>query len=402
MRVVILGAGASHGASQNHGLACPLVDGVFKTASFLGLTNATYADDWQRRFEEDVRAAGGDPRRIERLHAGRTMVHLGAIKGFVKQQLLVAPEDYPTVAIDLERVMGLVEGEVLGYHELLNTQGGQPELLASPADVLEQQLYLLLCGSLIATTKDISCSHHESLAQWLRRGDIVVSFNYDLLIDRALGRRGDWAMNDGYNIEFTRIGRRLDDHAEWRAPLETESAIKLFKLHGSLNWLYCRDPWHQHNRDLHGAIPRRASQAIYCLDDIHGNFVEDHPLYEWWARYEHDEDDYTFDLHSLILPPSSTKPYRSMEQFIGHLWGTVLRHLLLDAAEIYFVGYSMRELDLRSWWLFRKAADEASALQTVHVIDPSDSVYERIKGVFWQHDVRRAAGSLGEFGATLA
>jgi hypothetical protein len=267
--------------------------------------------------------------------------------------------------------------------------------------VLEQQLYLVLCGSPVATTKGIACTHYERIARWLRRGDIVVSFNYDLLIDHALASRGDWAMNDGYDLAFNGIGSHATYQPEWRVPLKTDSVVKLYKLHGSLNWLYCRDPWQQRNLDLHGAVYDRASRALYCLDDMHGDFLQDHPLYEWWARYEHDEGDYTFDLHSLIVPPSLNKPYRAIEGFIGDLWGSVLRRFLTEITEIYLIGYSMREMDLRAWWLFSKAADEASRLRTVHVIDPNDDVYKRVERIFGKYEVRRDYATVADFASAL-
>lgn len=143
-------------------------------------------------------------------------------------------------------------------------------------------------------------------------------------MDVALGLRGDWAMNDGYGLNFARIGRHAGEGVEWRIPLQTDSAIALYKLHGSLNWLYCRDPSHQLNLDLHGRTAIRASEALYCLDGMKRDFRGDHPVYEWWARYEHEEDDFIFDLHSLIVPPSVTKAYRSVEMFLGDLWGRAI------------------------------------------------------------------------------
>jgi hypothetical protein len=43
MRAIVLGAGASYGASDDHGIRCPMVDGVFRTAALLGLFDGTYA-----------------------------------------------------------------------------------------------------------------------------------------------------------------------------------------------------------------------------------------------------------------------------------------------------------------------------------------------------------------------
>jgi hypothetical protein len=238
-----------------------------------------------------------------------------------------------------------------------------------------------------------------ALARWLDPGDVVLSFNYDLLIDRALESRGDWAKNDGYQLTFHRIGRHAGQDGEWREPLPTISRIALLKLHGSLNWLYCRDSWQNLNVDLYSGRPLKQNDTLYCLDDLNPAWREDHPRYEWWARYEHEHDGYIFDLHSLIVPPTLNKAYRNMERFLGPLWSQALLTMLAGATELYFVGYSLRPQDSRSWWLFRKVADEAEKLQSVYVVDPSDEVYERISNVFRERKVERAAHTLAEFSA---
>jgi hypothetical protein len=69
------------------------------------------------RFDDEVLQAGGDPRRIAEVRASRSTEHLGA-QGFVQQQLLIGPDQYHDTPVDLERVMALVESEVLGFHEL--------------------------------------------------------------------------------------------------------------------------------------------------------------------------------------------------------------------------------------------------------------------------------------------
>jgi hypothetical protein len=53
--------------------------------------------------------------------------------------------------------------------------------------------------------------------------DCVISFNYDVSLDRHLKRSGLWEIGDGYGFLFN--------------SLPTGSAIKILKLHGSANWL---------------------------------------------------------------------------------------------------------------------------------------------------------------------
>ena len=54
-------------------------------------------------------------------------------------------------------------------------------------------------------------------------GDLIISFNYDVSLDRELKLAGKWQVGDGY-------GFRIDGLADG-------SPVKLLKLHGSANWL---------------------------------------------------------------------------------------------------------------------------------------------------------------------
>lgn len=60
-----------------------------------------------------------------------------------------------------------------------------------------------------------------------------LSFNYDILIDNALVAHHE-SIDLDYGLEFTNFSRDGD----WHRP-RPERAIRLLKLHGSLNWLYC-------------------------------------------------------------------------------------------------------------------------------------------------------------------
>lgn len=398
MRAVILGAGASHGRGGGGALRPPLTHQFFQLGVKLGLFDKSIGANLEQEIADEVGISIEELRRRTEpvLDLGPDPSHLSVLKAFVEEQMGVSWSEYPTCPIDIERLLGLIEGELLGYHGLLHLAGKVP-LGPGSADVLQQQLYLILCGTLVATASS-SCPYHAALAHSLAPGDLVISFNYDLLIDRALRSRGDWYFNDGYGLEFHRIGRRAADDAEWRAPLQTRSAIKLLKPHGSLNWLYPRDASQSNlNLDLHGVERPRPALVLYCLEDLHEAFLEDHPVYEWWERYEHEEDGRIFDMHALIVPPAITKPYRSFEPYIGPVWARALQALLSSATELLFVGYSLRPEDLRSWWLFRKTAAEAERLTRVTVVDPSEDVFNRIQEVFAGREVVRAANTLADY-----
>src|SRR5437016_5443390 len=146
-------------------------------------------------------------------------------------------------------------------------------------------------------------------------------------MERALITRGDWKMDDGYLMRFHQIGKYEGKDGRWRTVNKrSKSHVHLFKPHGSINWLYCRDPYQSLlHRELDGFAPLPFNGILYCLEDMHPAIEEDHPLYEWWGRYEFDDQNgRSWDMHSLIVPPALTKPYRDLEPMVGHIWAIAL------------------------------------------------------------------------------
>ena len=66
---------------------------------------------------------------------------------------------------------------------------------------------------------------------------VFLSTNYDILIDNALTQTlgGEPGAKLDYGLEFSKA---INKSTDW-LPKPEPGAIKLFKLHGSLNWLYC-------------------------------------------------------------------------------------------------------------------------------------------------------------------
>ena len=57
----------------------------------------------------------------------------------------------------------------------------------------------------------------------------IISFNYDLIVERALFDIGIWKPKDGYSIDFKDFPSIKESH-------DIESEVQIYKLHGSLNW----------------------------------------------------------------------------------------------------------------------------------------------------------------------
>jgi len=92
----------------------------------------------------------------------------------------------------------------------------------------------LLAYTLAESLSGEVCEKHRQLARMIVQGDLVLNFNYDILMDNAL-RDEDKFTDSGYLMRFDYF---LDED-KWKRPIYQDSPIKMLKLHGSLNWLKC-------------------------------------------------------------------------------------------------------------------------------------------------------------------
>lgn len=102
-----------------------------------------------------------------------------------------------------------------------------------PGDSQEIEDFLRLTSDIL-TLIDRDCdsrTEYDALAAALHPGDVLISLNYDTMLDSALVRRG-WDPRHGYGI--------AGGPAKFRWKPKTVNSnlrnVHLFKLHGSLNW----------------------------------------------------------------------------------------------------------------------------------------------------------------------
>lgn len=176
---------------------------------------------------------------------------------------------------------------------------------------------------------DDRCDWHARIGKSLRKGDAVVSFNYDTLIDDALRRQagGIWDASCGYAIDVA------DGANQWSAdktpgPL-TRDYIRLLKPHGSLHWTKLNAE--REELSLHGS-----------------------PYAQRPARRN-------------IIPPTWDKtvlgdwPWRSV-------WQEASR-MLAQARCLIVIGYSVPATDLMSQALIRSSVGDTD-LRLLVVVNP--------------------------------
>jgi hypothetical protein len=190
--------------------------------------------------------------------------------------------------------------------------------------------------------EDMICSYFNSLrsrraelydkfaAEVLMPGDAVITFNYDVALDRALKRSGKWTIRDGYGFEIE--GLALE-----------RSTCTLLKLHGSTNW----------RGELFGGMKG--------FGQWNGPSLGERPVIDC-AEFEYLGYDGLSDaqchggrarIQSLIMPTANKKFYKQTSlglewlEFWDSLWRQA-EYALRMSDEIYIVGYSLPEYDTRA------------------------------------------------------
>lgn len=195
---VILGAGASRGASF-----------ADSTRQVLPPLDADFFEQAQRIDEAQFSGAGRE------------------VIDFVRDEY--GPTQMPT----LETLFTQAQG----YEQFVRQFYSRPG--PKPVRYKKQLGYLLELIPLVfrAALAEQRCTWHDRIAYALRKGDTVVSFNYDVLMDEALTRlgKGIWKADPGYGISIQQGAE------QWSAPpkpgaFPRKEFLRLLKPHGSLNW----------------------------------------------------------------------------------------------------------------------------------------------------------------------
>lgn len=182
-----------------------------------------------------------------------------------------------------------------------------------------------------------------------------ISLNYDILLDYALiDLYPRWHVD--YGISFRKFHEPHPDQG-----------IKLLKLHGSLNWMFC-PVCNTMKLNLKGKIADIViSEEIPCdLDDA--------------AQ------------RPVIIPPTWLKVYDNA--YLVKIW-LEAEHTLRRANEVFFIGYSLPESDIHVRYLLKKSLFRKDTPPRIVVItsprnkEGSDlhRRYERFFGVVEYHPV---------------
>lgn len=217
-KLYVIGAGCTKNYSQSTtkilGLSSPLDKDFFQMAKKYLLSE--YRDDGTSfRFGDDID------------HLIRDLCEMYA---YYPENTIDVLDDN---RLSLENVMTAFSLRMEIFDRFLYTYGYPDQRMS----VAPRRLYTLI--ELAARTfsealKGPVCKKHLELAGLMTPGDIVFSYNYDILMDNAL-REARKLTDAGYFLSFYKVF----DGSGWTRPEDDGSSVSILKLHGSLNWLRC-------------------------------------------------------------------------------------------------------------------------------------------------------------------
>jgi hypothetical protein len=249
---------------------------------------------------------------------------------------------------------------------------------------------------------------HLKLAENISENDVIATFNWDTLIERALEEVNSWCADVGYGFSPKSIYRN-----GWQVPFETKSSdIKLYKLHGSTNWLTVHPsligdsttlnkfvnpddvyvyesteqpyPCHRgrfmegYERLSYGYYPVNLDMVANAPDGQKMVFVNQPKPHVKKGTAPTDG----VPTIPLIIPPVKNKKYDQYGSLFDGLWEKTANAIVL-ADEIILIGYSFPKTDIKSTKLFIDAFMKRSSKPKIKILDPyPEKIVEKFKYEF--------------------
>jgi hypothetical protein len=243
--------------------------------------------------------------------------------------------------ISLEEVMTLLDNDF----KLFSQSSPSPLRLSESYDT--RTLKELISRTIDYALMGPLCKKHMAFAESMGPGDVVLSLNYDILLDNALYSRAKIS-DSSYSMNFF----KTNVDGNWSRPDDRSSQVTLLKLHGSLNWVRCGLCgvlllYRSRKQPLSGAIeflcPRCSSRDTYA--------------------------------QRMIIPPVQSKDYGDRD--IAFLWIEADR-LMQEFSRIVCIGYSFSSLDSDMVSLLRRFRARTPVMAEVYFISRDSNAKDRL------------------------
>ena len=372
----LFGAGASHHYALNaFGVPVPLANGFFEAFHRLPTSQGFHA-------------------------------RVGPLIYFLEHYRGVSPSEAPKWTENIEEFMTSVEREL---EELKESAGGrrfteeQLKRAVSYTEVFNNMTFIF-ANVLNEAQNGSAMSFYRAILELCGPNDSFATFNWDTLLDRALMDTGGWSPNTGYGLNFRAV---LD--GSWKDSMEGETGFlsgwKLFKLHGSTNWLVPYAVVHFRSLEYKSIIPGSGDLFLYWHSSLPyatyknrwtGGYVPTTYCYyppnipgEFFTKAQlSPEPDHVFvsatrrflsafeegdskgvPSSPILITPVRQKKYDAYSATIQGLWNQAVK-ALEEASRVVVVGYSFPPTDTRALDLFRSLLAARGGQISVEIVAP--------------------------------
>lgn len=334
-------------------------------------------------------------------------VLVGDLINYLKKYHKMKTPDFINYSEDIENIHSEISDKVISYAKenkhFFDGNNLDEKILATRA----YMQVLFLFNSVINEIQNGDISKpHQNIARNLKPDDVILTFNWDTLMDRSLESVTNWKVDSGYYVTPKAIY-----NGEWISVNgdSVNSAPLLIKLHGSTNWLTS----YMRIEDCAWKLTQELSPDVFY---VYRNTLNPYNTFKgrYWGGYEpysygyyppnipdkgeKEPEGYVMvglspkidpriqnnisgsnDLVSMpvIIPPIKQKEYSLFGDLFGKLWKKA-EESLVKANNIVIIGYSFPKTDYRTDELFKKAFCQRSTKPKIVIINPEpDQIKQR-------------------------
>jgi hypothetical protein len=375
--------------------------------------------------------------------SGDIDVKVGTLVNYVRDYYGIPPAEFASFDMDAEQFMTDLRVRIERGRERFATDPSvelDVELMTlggaySQAVFLFTHVLNEICNGPVALD-------YARLLEGVTAEDALITFNWDVLLDRTLEEKTAWLPDSGYGIAFDNV---MDNGWREVSSDRSPSAPQLLKLHGSTNWFsrmanfgrggerltlvadsstramtLATDAYYD-ELEIKGLVPLvEAAEVKYkvTLDATAGNYKAvpaaahllepclfisgERPYDAWRGRWRPGYARYTYfyppnlpngiPTMPLIVAPTRDKEYTLFASFLEPIWSSAAERLA-GASHLCVIGYSFPKTDLRARDLVRNFEGQ------VTIVNPNpEPVREALLGCSVPNDnIIVFAGTLGEF-----
>jgi hypothetical protein len=291
-----------------------------------------------------------------------------ALLGFIQDKFGLSFEDLKVnklsveeVYIELERLIGNRNKSENWTDEELNLYFAKRELLE-----LIKELFSKL------SRHYGPCKYHTILAERVVENEsVVISFNWDILMDGALYNTDKWFYETGYGIKFKRIyfsKKEILDEGE-------KSKGLLLKPHGSINWFRYEDlAWSNKNGFTAEPVSEIEMEETYLFEFLKKRPPRTHPVHMRLYLGKDYNPPIKKPAEIDIIPPIPPGEGSKLEErpAFKRIWEQTYL-AIRNAERIIAIGYALKEPSIRLRFKnYRGESNKPLLLTLVNksVIDP--------------------------------